>query len=113
MSNKCKNSKGQSKNATKAQKGTLDIHIAFKQHVQGLKVYPTLAFQHGERLFIRGEDGQYSRLVIRALFEVYKMNQKRGVTYYNSRAERVRNGLIGGVVGVAIFFLLCFGYGVY
>lgn len=23
------------------------------------------------------------------------------------------NAIIGGVVGVAIFFLLCFGYGVY
>lgn len=57
MSNKCKNLKGQSKNVTEVQKSTLDIHIAFKQH--------------GERLFIRGEDGQYSHLVIRALFEVF------------------------------------------
>lgn len=71
MSNKCKNLKGQSKNAIKVQKSIPDIHIAFKQHVQGLKVYPTLVFQHGERLFIRGEDGQYSHLVIRALFEVF------------------------------------------
>ena len=71
MSNKCKSSKGQSKNVTKAQKSTPDIHIAFKQHVQDLKVYPTLVFQHGERLFIRGEDGEYSHLVIRALFEVF------------------------------------------
>lgn len=72
MSKKYKNLKARSKSVTKKQSNTHDIHTAFKQHVQKLKIYPTLVYQHGERLFIRSDDGGYNSLVIRALFEVYE-----------------------------------------
>lgn len=113
MLKKLQSLKARSKNATKPQKSIPAIHIAFRLWVGDLKVFRTLQFQHGERLFIRGEDGAYSQLTIRSLFEVFEMQHKRGVTYHRSWPEQLKHAAIGGLVGVAITFLLFWAFGVF
>ncbi|MEG1884861.1 MAG: hypothetical protein RR182_01135 [Alistipes sp.] len=105
MSKKLQNLKAQSSSVTEPLSSTQNIHTAFKPWVKKLKVYPTLVFQFGERLFIRGEDGQYASLTVRALFEVFEMQEDRKNTFMN--------GLIGGFMGVLITVLLFFAFGVY
>ena len=100
MSKKFQSSKAKWHSAIRSLRITRSIHTAFKRHVARLKVYPTLVYQHSDHLFMLGENGEYKILVVRALYEVYIM-------------EKIKNGLMGGAVGVAITALIFLAYGVY
>lgn len=93
-----------------------NIHTAFKQQIKNHPEYKNLVFTHGERLFMRDLDGVYVIQVTRLLFEAFKMNQKRGVTYYyftRARKEKLKHCLGGLFMGVFLTAIIFKGLGVY